>query len=149
MVDGVANIIKGGGWGGGAIPTEKIVVYNNSYSNIKILLNFRYQREMARHRRHQREARQKWELQPPFFHYPMKSHRTSFIQRPNCAVRTRGLFYNHLPLIVRRSPELEFLKSLWGPGTGGRGIGLSYRPARLHRLGELIPWNQFRGPINI
>jgi hypothetical protein len=30
-----------------------------------------------------------------------------------------------------------------------RGIGLSYRPARLHRLAELIPWNQFPGPINI
>jgi hypothetical protein len=29
------------------------------------------------------------------------------------------------------------------------GIGLSYRPARLRRLAELIPWNQFRGPINI
>jgi hypothetical protein len=26
------------------------------------------------------------------------------------------------------------------------GIGLSYRPARLHRLAELlIPWNQFLG----
>jgi hypothetical protein len=29
------------------------------------------------------------------------------------------------------------------------GIGLSYRPARLHMLVEFIPWNQFRGPINI
>jgi hypothetical protein len=29
------------------------------------------------------------------------------------------------------------------------GIGLSYRPARLHRLAEFIHWNQFRGPINI
>jgi hypothetical protein len=29
------------------------------------------------------------------------------------------------------------------------GIGLSYRPARLHRLAEFIPWNQIRGPINI
>ncbi len=29
------------------------------------------------------------------------------------------------------------------------GIGFSYRPARLHRLAEFIPWNQFRGPINI
>jgi hypothetical protein len=29
------------------------------------------------------------------------------------------------------------------------GIGLSYRPARLHRLAEFIPWYQFRGPINI
>jgi hypothetical protein len=23
------------------------------------------------------------------------------------------------------------------------GIGLSYRPARLHRLAELVPWNRF------
>ncbi len=29
------------------------------------------------------------------------------------------------------------------------GTELSYRPARLHRLAEFIPWNQFRGPINI
>ncbi len=29
------------------------------------------------------------------------------------------------------------------------GIGFSYRPARLHRLAEFIPWNQCRGPINI
>ncbi len=35
-------------------------------------------------------------------------------------------------------------------GTRNRGgIGLSYRPARLHRLAELIPWNRFRGPINV
>jgi hypothetical protein len=26
------------------------------------------------------------------------------------------------------------------------GIGLSYRPARLHRLAESIPWNRFKGP---
>jgi hypothetical protein len=25
------------------------------------------------------------------------------------------------------------------------GIGLSYRPARLHRLAELMPWNRFLG----
>jgi hypothetical protein len=29
------------------------------------------------------------------------------------------------------------------------GIGLSYRPARLHRLAEFIPWNRFPGPINV
>ncbi len=29
------------------------------------------------------------------------------------------------------------------------GIGLSYRPARLHRLVELIPWNRFLGSINV
>ncbi len=29
------------------------------------------------------------------------------------------------------------------------GIGLSYRPARLHRLAELISWNRFLGSINV
>ncbi len=33
-------------------------------------------------------------------------------------------------------PELEFYNSLWGLGIG---IVLSYRPARLPRLAELIP----------
>ncbi len=27
------------------------------------------------------------------------------------------------------------------------GIGLSYRPARLHRLAELVPWNRFLGSL--
>jgi hypothetical protein len=29
------------------------------------------------------------------------------------------------------------------------GIGLLYRPARLHRLAELIPWNILLGSINV
>ncbi len=29
------------------------------------------------------------------------------------------------------------------------GIGLSYRPARLHRLAEFIRWNRFLGSINV
>jgi hypothetical protein len=40
--------------------------------------------------------------------------------------------------------ELEFLNNLWG-----LGIGLSYRPARLHRLAEFFPWNRFLGSINV
>ncbi len=40
-----------------------------------------------------------------------------------------------------------FKKSMGARNRGG--IGLSYRPARLHRLAEFIPWNQFRGSINI
>jgi hypothetical protein len=40
-----------------------------------------------------------------------------------------------------------FKKSM---GTRHRvGIGLLYRPARLHRLAEFIPWNRFRGPIHV
>jgi hypothetical protein len=42
--------------------------------------------------------------------------------------------------------ELEFLKKSMGARHRG-GIGFSYRPARLHRLAEFIPWNQCRGPI--
>jgi hypothetical protein len=40
-----------------------------------------------------------------------------------------------------------FNKSMGARHRGG--IGFSYRPARLHRLAEFIPWNQFQGPINI
>jgi hypothetical protein len=29
------------------------------------------------------------------------------------------------------------------------GIELSYRPARLHRLPELIPWNRFLGSLKV
>jgi hypothetical protein len=29
------------------------------------------------------------------------------------------------------------------------GIELSYRPARLHRRAEFIPWNRFLGSINV
>jgi hypothetical protein len=29
------------------------------------------------------------------------------------------------------------------------GIGLSYRPARLHRLAESIPWNRFLGSLKV
>jgi hypothetical protein len=29
------------------------------------------------------------------------------------------------------------------------GIGLPYRPARLHRLAELIPWNRFLDPLKV
>jgi hypothetical protein len=29
------------------------------------------------------------------------------------------------------------------------GIGFSYRPARLDRLAEFIPWNRFLGSMNV
>ena len=29
------------------------------------------------------------------------------------------------------------------------GIGFSYRPTRLHRLAELIPWNRFLGYLKV
>jgi hypothetical protein len=51
---------------------------------------------------------------------------------------------NTYPGPLRKISELEFLGAR---NRGGRG--LSYRPARLHRLAEFIPWNRFRGPIHI
>ncbi len=35
---------------------------------------------------------------------------------------------------------LEFFNNLWG-ARNRVGMGLSYWPARLHRLAEMIPWN--------
>ncbi len=40
-----------------------------------------------------------------------------------------------------------FKKSMGG--THRVGIGLSYRPAMLHRLAELMPWHRFLGSIRV
>jgi hypothetical protein len=44
--------------------------------------------------------------------------------------------------------ELEFLNNLWGD-INRVGKGLSYRPARLHSLVELVSWNRFLGFIKV
>jgi hypothetical protein len=48
---------------------------------------------------------------------------------------------------ISKSGAGIFKKSMGARHRGG--IGFSYRPAKLHRLAEFIPWNQFRDPINI
>jgi hypothetical protein len=52
--------------------------------------------------------------------------------------------------LERRRPRsvLKFLNNLW-ESRNRVGIGLSYRPARLHRLAELMPWNRFLVSINV
>ncbi len=45
-------------------------------------------------------------------------------------------------------PKVGIFKESMGARNRG-GIGLSYRPVRLHRLAEFIPRNQFQGHINI
>ncbi len=57
---------------------------------------------------------------------------------------SRRILYN----TTSERSELKFLKKSMGARHRG-GIGFSYRPARLHRLAEFIPLNQFRGTINI
>ena len=46
------------------------------------------------------------------------------------------------------SPRAGIFKQSMG-ARNRLGIGLSYRPARLHRLAEFIPWNRFLGSINV
>jgi hypothetical protein len=59
-----------------------------------------------------------------------------------------------------REEERDILKSqyflyragIFKQSMGARnrvGIVLSYRPARLHRLAELIPWNRLLGSISV
>jgi hypothetical protein len=46
-------------------------------------------------------------------------------------------------------PQYHYRAGIFKKSMGARnrgGIGLSYRPAWLHRLAEFIPWNQFRAP---
>ncbi len=45
-------------------------------------------------------------------------------------------------------PKVGIFKQYIGARNRG-GMGLSYRAARLHRLAELIPRNQFLGSINV
>ncbi len=49
--------------------------------------------------------------------------------------------------VVRQSWAGIFKESMGARNRGG--IGLSYRPARLHRLADFIPWNRFLGSINV
>jgi hypothetical protein len=42
-----------------------------------------------------------------------------------------------------------FKQSVRARNRVGVGIGLSYRPARLHSLAELVPWNLFLGSLKV
>jgi hypothetical protein len=48
----------------------------------------------------------------------------------------------------KETPVLELFNNLLG-ARNRLGIGLSYRPARLHGLAELIPWNRFLGSLKV
>jgi hypothetical protein len=56
---------------------------------------------------------------------------------------------------MQRSSKPEFVNLLGSPGIdsqpGGpvRQPSLTYRPARLHRLAESIPWHRFLGSLNV
>ncbi len=61
-----------------------------------------------------------------------------------------GSDYSHKESTFRpEPPALSWnFKKIYG-ARNQVGRGLSYRPARLHRLAEFIPWNRFLGSINV
>jgi hypothetical protein len=65
-----------------------------------------------------------------------------------CRGRSNDDFYCAPMEPYRRLPGAGIFKESMGARNRG-GIGLSYRPARLHRLAEFIPWNRFLGSINV
>jgi hypothetical protein len=47
---------------------------------------------------------------------------------------------------------IMFVARIFKQSLGARnpvGIGLSYRPARLHSLAEMIPWSRFLSSLNV
>ncbi len=59
-----------------------------------------------------------------------------------------ALAYNFQMLTIGNKVRAGIFKHSMG-ARNRVGIGLSYRPARLHRLAELIPWNRILGSINV
>jgi hypothetical protein len=67
---------------------------------------------------------------------------------PACQARQPYARVNYIPQFSYY--EYGYRAGIFIPtmGAGNRvGIGLSYRPARLHRLAEFIPWNRFLGSL--
>jgi hypothetical protein len=75
---------------------------------------------------------------------------------------TRKEQFSFLPERLARTPQqiqtqiiphqVKYRAGIFQQSIGARkrvGIGLSYRPVRLHRLAEFVPWNRFLGSINI
>jgi hypothetical protein len=87
-----------------------------------------------------------------FFEYTRKKGRLGIV--------TTGIFHLIIfntgsglwVIMVARVKCHDYWAGIFKVSRGARnrgGRGLSYRPARLHRLAEFIPWNRFRGPIHV
>ena len=65
---------------------------------------------------------------------------------------TLQLLHSELYFFYQSTLLVFYRAGIFKKSMGARhrvGIGLSYRPARLHRLTEFIPWNRFLGSINV
>jgi len=52
------------------------------------------------------------------------------------------------PLYLQKKlTDLSWKLSMWARNRVG--MGLSYRPAKLHSLAELVPWNRFLGSLKV
>ncbi len=87
-----------------------------------------------------------------FFYLSFAKLNRARMCKPFKAPRNRFKAWRTVPV---RQPYLTYRPTRAGifeQSMGARnrgGIRLSYRPARLHRLAEFIPWNRFLGSINV
>ncbi len=75
-------------------------------------------------------------------------YRNSFSEK----TRISQAQYFKLFLSSHAKKDKELSASIFKQSMGARnrgGIGLSYRPARLHSLAELVPWNRFLGSLKV
>jgi hypothetical protein len=61
---------------------------------------------------------------------------------------SQATFFLYSLYFSYRTPSLNYFKQSMG-ARSGVGIGLSYRPARLHMLAELIPKDLFLGSLKV
>ncbi len=84
-----------------------------------------------------------------------KDHTTGAIHTHTCSTVARGGGGEEWGSNVYFLPEPKFVNLLRSPGIDSQPGGpvrqpyLTYRPARLHRLAESIPWNRFLGFFNV
>ncbi len=82
----------------------------------------------------------------------------NFLPRTNCSLALYNpqkenvvwIWGRYLRIHIRNS--VGFIAGIFKQSMGARnrvGIGLSYRPARLHSLAELVPWNRFLGSLKV
>jgi hypothetical protein len=78
-------------------------------------------------------------LPPCIWNLPfMSSASVRYVEKSVCSA---------VPYNVHVTSAWIFKQSMWARNRVG--IGLSYRPARLHSLAELVPWNRFLGSLKL
>ncbi len=88
--------------------------------------------------------------------WPRTELNTVYVRTYSTAVTVQHCSQRHTGILNQKPTasllSLNFRAGIFKQSMGARnrvGIGLSYLPARLHRLAEFIHWNRFLGSINV